>query len=185
MEYLPIVILTAFAAFFGIVSLVDLLSHNAKNLRRCWFILLSFFDKEFIARTFNIHHPSELAAWNTFNTTFRKDYDEYCRVRDELRVWHYMMRKYGCQTINELEELIKDLANRPNQELDELKVDAELKGRELSKWVALAKNFGCYNQSELCMMINSMKNQVDFLCKNRSPADPQYVDEWFRFKKMF
>lgn len=30
-----------------------------------------------------------------------------------------------------------------------------------------------------------MKNQVDFLCKNRNPADPQYVDEWFRFKKMF
>lgn len=82
MEYLPIVILTAFAAFFGIISLVDLLSHHAKNLRRCWFILLSFFDKEFIARTFNIH-------------------------------------------------------------------------------------------------------QVDFLCKSRKPADPQYVDEWFRFKKMF
>lgn len=70
-------------------------------------------------------------------------------------------------------------------ELDEFKTDAELKGIELSKWVALAKNFGCFNQSELYMMINSMKNQVDFLCKNRSPADPQYVDEWFRFKKMF
>lgn len=23
------------------------------------------------------------------------------------------------------------------------------------------------------------------LCKSRTPADPQYVDEWFRFKKMF
>lgn len=23
------------------------------------------------------------------------------------------------------------------------------------------------------------------LCKSRKPADPQYVDEWFRFKKMF
>jgi hypothetical protein len=87
--------------------------------------------------------------------------------------------------MEELEKLIRDLANRPNQELDELKADAELKGIELSKWVALAKNFGCFNQRELYMMINSLKNQVDFLCKNRKPADPQYVDEWFRFKKIF
>ena len=70
-------------------------------------------------------------------------------------------------------------------ELDKLKYDAELTGRELSKWVALAKNYGCYNQSELYMMVNSMKNQVDFLCKNRNPADLRYVDDWFRFKKMF
>lgn len=72
-----------------------------------------------------------------------------------------------------------------DEKLDELKADAELKGIELSKWVALAKNYGCYSQSELYMMINSIKNQVDFLCKSRKPADPQYVDEWFRFKKMF
>lgn len=88
------------------------------------------------------------------------------------------------EKINELYEQIK-LRDMQLQELDELKAAVELAERELSKWVALAKNFGCYNQSELCMMINSMKNQVDFLCKNRSPADPQYVDEWFRFKKMF
>lgn len=88
------------------------------------------------------------------------------------------------EKINELYEQIK-LRDVQLQELDELKADAELKGIELSKWVALAKNYGCYSQSELYMMINSMKNQVDFLCKNRSPADPQYVDEWFRFKKMF
>jgi hypothetical protein len=87
--------------------------------------------------------------------------------------------------MEELEKLIRDLANRPNQELDELKADAELTGRELSKWVALARNFGCFNQSELYMMVENMKNQVDFLCKNRSPADPQYVDDLFRFKKMF
>ena len=88
------------------------------------------------------------------------------------------------EKINELYEQIK-LRDMQLQEFDELKAAVELAERELSKWVALAKNFGCYNQSELCMMINSMKNQVDFLCKNRSPADPQYVDEWFRFKKMF
>jgi hypothetical protein len=87
--------------------------------------------------------------------------------------------------MEELEKLIRDLANRPHQELDELKADAELTGMELSKWVALAKNFGCYSQSELYMMVESMKNQIDFLCKNRSTADPQYVDEWFRFKKIF
>jgi hypothetical protein len=146
---------------------------------------LSIFDREFVARVLNIHHPSELSAWRTYNESLRKDYDEYCRVRDELRNWHWFMRKYGCETMEELEKLIRDLANRPHQELDELKAAAELTGRELSKWVAIAKNFGCFNQSELYMMINSMKNQVDFLCKNRSPADPQYVDEWFRFKKMF
>lgn len=156
-----------------------------KFLRKMYIGFLSIFDREFVARALNIHHPSELRAWGTFNKTLRKDYDEYCFVRNELREWHWMMRKYGCQTINELEKLIEDLANRPNKELDKLKADAELKGIELSKWVALAKNYGCYSQSELYMMINSMKNQVDFLCKNRSPADPQYVDEWFRFKKMF
>lgn len=102
-----------------------------RKIRRCWFIIMSMIDREFIARTFNIHHPSELKAWDIFNTTLRKDYDEYCSVRDELRKWHWMMRKYGCQTIQEFE------------------------------------------------------NQVDFLCKSRSPADQQYVDEWFRFKKMF
>lgn len=156
-----------------------------KLFRKMWVRFLSIFDREFVARALNIHHPSELRAWDEFNKTLRKDYDEYCFVRNELREWHWMMRKYGCQTINELEKLIEDLANRLNKELDELKADAELKGIELSKWVALAKNYGCYSQSELYMMINSMKNQVDFLCKNRSPADPQYVDEWFRFKKMF
>lgn len=156
-----------------------------KLLRKMYINFLSIFDREFVARALNIHHPSELSAWRTYNESLRKDYDEYCRVRDELRNWHWFMRKYGCETMEELEKLIRDLANRPHQELDELKADAELKGIELSKWVALAKNFGCFNQSELYMMINSMKNQVDFLCKNRSPADPQYVDEWFRFKKMF
>lgn len=156
-----------------------------KLLRKMYISFLSIFDREFVARALNIHHPSELAAWNTINTTLHKYYDEYCSVREELREWHWMMRKYGCNTINELENLIEDLANRPHQELDELKADAELKGIELSKWVALAKNYGCYNQSELYMMINSMKNQVDFLCKSRNTADPQYVDEWFRFKKMF
>ena len=156
-----------------------------KLLRKMYIKFLSIFDREFVARALNIHHPTELAAWDTYNKTLRKDYDEYCRVREELREWHWFMRKYGCETINELENLIKDLANRPHQELDELKADAELKGRELSKWLALAKNYGCYSQSELYMMIESMKNQVDFLCKNRNPADPQYVDEWFRFKKMF
>lgn len=156
-----------------------------KFLRKMWVRFLSIFDMEFVARALNIHHPSELAAWDTYNKTLRKDYDEYYRVREELREWHWFMRKYGCETINELENLIKDLANRPHQELDELKADAELKGRELSKWLALAKNYGCYSQSELYMMIESMKNQVDFLCKNRNTADPQYVDEWFRFKKIF
>ena len=138
-----------------------------------------------MARALNIHHPSELAAWDKFNKILRKDYDEYCSVREELREWHWMMRKYGCVTINEIENLIKDLANRPHQELDELKASAELTSRELSKWLALARNFGCLSQSELYMMVESMKNQVDFLCKSRKPADPQYVDEWFRFKKMF
>ena len=74
---------------------------------------------------------------------------------------------------------------RSNFSIDELKSAAELTGRELGKWVALARNFGCFSQIELYMMVESMKNQVDFLCKNRNPADPQYVDEWFRFKKMF
>lgn len=156
-----------------------------KLLRKMYIKFLSIFDREFVARALNIHHPSELRAWNTFNTTLRKDYDEYCSVREELRNWHWMMRKYGCNSINELENLIEDLANKPHQELDELKAAAELTGRELSKWVALARNFGCFNQSELYMMVESMKNQVDFLCKSRKPADPQYVDEWFRFKKMF
>lgn len=86
--------------------------------------------------------------------------------------------------MNELYEQIK-LRDMQLQELDDLKKSTELMGNELSKWVALASNFGCYNQSELYMMIESMKNQVDFLCKSRKPADPQYVDEWFRFKKMF
>lgn len=156
-----------------------------KFLRKMYIGFLSIFDREFVARALNIHHPTELAAWRTYNESLRKYYDEYCRVRDELREWYWMLRKYGCNSINELENLIKDLAKRPHQELDELKADAELKGIELSKWVALAKNYGCYSQSELYMMVESMKNQVDFLCKNRSPADPQYVDEWFRFKKMF
>lgn len=74
---------------------------------------------------------------------------------------------------------------RTKMYLEELKAAAELTGRELAKWKALARNFGCFNQSELYMMVESMKNQVDFLCKSRKPADPQYVDEWFRFKKMF
>lgn len=156
-----------------------------KLLRKMYIKFLSIFDREFVARALNIHHPSELKACDTFNTTLRKDYDEYCSVREELREWHWFMRKYGCETINELENLIKYLANRPHQELDELKADAELTCRELSKWVAFAKTFGCSNQSELYMMVESMKNQVDFMCKNRNPADPQYVDEWFRFKKMF
>jgi hypothetical protein len=156
-----------------------------KLLRKMYIKFLSIFDREFVARALNIHHPTEFLAWRTYNESVRKNYDEYCRVRDELSNWNWFMCKYGCETKEELEKLIRDLANRPHQELDELKADAELKGRELSKWVALAKNFGCFNQSELYMMINSMKNQVDFLCKNRSPADPQYVDEWFRFKKMF
>jgi hypothetical protein len=87
----------------------------------------------------------------------------------------------------QIKKLEADIEIKINQyqELDELKADAELKGIELSKWVALARNFGCFNQSELYMMVESMKNQVDFLCKSRKPADPQYVDEWFRFKKMF
>lgn len=156
-----------------------------KFFRKMWVRFLSIFDKEFVARALNIHHPSEFRDWVMLNQTLRKDYDEYCLVRNELREWHWMMCKYGCRTINEFENLIEDLANRPHQQLDELKADAELKGIELSKWVALAKNYRCYSQSELYMMINSMKNQIDFLCKNRSPADPQYVDEWFRFKKMF
>lgn len=156
-----------------------------RKIRKCWFIIMSFFDREFIARALNIHHPSELKAWDTFNTTLRKDYDEYCSVREELREWHWLMSRCGCATINEFENLIKEIINRPNNELEELKSAAELKGMELSKWVALARNFGCLNQSELYMMVESMKNQVDFLCKSRKPADPQYVDEWFRFKKMF
>ena len=156
-----------------------------KLFRKMWVRFLSIFDREFVARALNIHHPSELSAWYVYNKTLRKDYDEYCSVRNELREWHWMMRKYGCQTINELENLIEDLANRPNQELKDLKASAELTGRELGKWVRLARNFGCFNQSELYMLIENMKNQVDFMCKSRSPADPQYVDEWFRFKKMF
>lgn len=156
-----------------------------KFLRKMYIGFLSIFDREFVARALNIHHPSELRAWDTFNKTLRKDYDEYCSVRNELREWHWLMRKYRCETINELEKLIEDLANRPHQELDELKAAAELTGRELNKWNALARNFGCFSQSELYMMVESMKNQVDFLCKSRKPADPQYVDEWFRFKKMF
>lgn len=156
-----------------------------KLLRKMYIKFLSIFDREFVARALNIHHPSELKAWDTFNTTLRKDYDEYCSVREELREWHWLMNRYGCATINEFENLIKEIINRPNNELEELKSAAELKGRELSKWLALARNFGCFNQSELYMMVESMKNQVDFLCKSRKPADPQYVDEWFRFKKMF
>lgn len=156
-----------------------------KLLRKMYINFLSIFDREFVARALDIHHPTELLAFRTYNESLRRALDDYYRVRDELREWHWMMSKYGCNSINELENLIKDLANKPHQELDELKADAELKGIELSKWVALAKNFGCFNQTELYMMINSMKNQVDFLCKNRSHADPQYVDEWFRFKKIF
>ena len=156
-----------------------------KLLRKMYINFLSIFDREFVARALNIHHPSELASWRTYNESLRKDYDEYCSVRDELRNWHWFMRKYGCETIEELGKLIEDLDNRPHQELDELKADAELKSRELGKWVALARNFGCFNQHELYMMVESMKNQVDFLCKNTKRADPQYVDEWFRFKKMF
>lgn len=156
-----------------------------KFLRKMYIGFLSIFDREFVARALNIHHPSEGYAWNAYYNRMRKDYEEYKEIRIELYKWHLLMRKFGCQTIQEFEQVINYICEKPNKELDELKADAKLKGIELRKWVALAKNYGCYSQSELYMMINSMKNQVDFLCKNRNPADPQYVDEWFRFKKMF
>lgn len=156
-----------------------------KLFRKMWVRFLSIFDRHFVARALNIHHPSELRDWDTFNKILRKDYDEYCHVRLELSDWHWMMRKYRCETIQEFEKLIEDIINKPHQELDDIKAAAELTARELGKWVRLARNFGCFNQIELYMLIENMKNQVDFLSKNRSPADPQYVDEWFRFKKMF
>lgn len=156
-----------------------------KLFRKMWVRFLSIFDREFVARALNIHHPSENAAWSCYYNRMKKDYEEYESVRAELCRWHWLMRKYMCQSIEEFEKVLNDIVCSPNRELDDLKKSTKLMGNELSKWVALARNFGCYNQSELYMMIESMKNQVDFLCKSRKPADPQYVDEWFRFKKMF
>lgn len=156
-----------------------------KFLRKMYIGFLSIFDRKFVARALNIHHPSEDYAWNAYYNRMRKDYEEYEEIRMELSEWHWLMRKFGCQTIQEFEQVIEDLCVKPNKELDELKAAVELTGRELGKWNALARNFGCFSQSELYMMVESMKNQVDFLCKSRKPADPQYVDEWFRFKKMF
>ena len=142
-------------------------------------------NKSFVARALNIHHPSEDYALKVYNNSMRNYYKEYGEMKIELARWHWLMRKFCCQTTDEFEQVINDLCVKPNKELDELKATAELTGRELSKWNALARNFGCFNQSELYIMVVSMKNQVDFLCKSRNPADPQYVDEWFRFKKMF
>ena len=86
-----------------------------RKIRRCWFIILSMFDKDFIAETLSIHHPTEFEAWKTFNNFLSQEENRYRYERDELSKWHHLMWKYGCCNPREMEDLINDLVDKLNK----------------------------------------------------------------------
>lgn len=80
-----------------------------KFLRKKYVKFLSIFDKEFVARALNIHHPSEIKKDHIFRDTIESTYNEYYQVMFELKNFKKLAIKYGCNTADELDKVIKDL----------------------------------------------------------------------------
>ena len=104
-----------------------------RKIRRCWFIVISMFDKEFIADVLSIHHPSELKAWKTFNDFIRQEENKYKYERYELSNWRHLGLKYGCRNICEMEELINDLVDKLN------KAENKSVPHNIDKWFKMKK----------------------------------------------
>ncbi|MDY6387808.1 MAG: hypothetical protein SPL21_10075 [Fibrobacter sp.] len=80
-----------------------------KILRKTWVKFLSIFDKEFVARALNIHHPSEYRKDEVFAITMNYNYNTYSQLRFELKNFKNLAHLYGCETADELDKVIKDL----------------------------------------------------------------------------
>ena len=80
-----------------------------KILRKTWVKFLSIFDKEFVARALNIHHPSEYRKDKVFTETMDSNYNAYSQLRFELKNFKNLAHLYGCETADELDKVIKDL----------------------------------------------------------------------------
>lgn len=104
-----------------------------KLLRKMYIKFLSIFDREFVARALNIHHPSELRAWNTFNDFIRQEENKYKYERYELSNWRHLGLKYGCRNICEMEELINDLVDKLN------KAENRSVPHNIDKWFKMKK----------------------------------------------
>lgn len=80
-----------------------------KFLRKKYVKFLSIFDKEFVARALNIHHPSEYRKDKVFIETMDYNYNAYSQLRFELENFKNLAHLYGCETADELDKVIKDL----------------------------------------------------------------------------
>lgn len=86
-----------------------------RKIRRCWFIILSMFDNDFIAEVLSIHHPSEFEEYKVFHRLLMENEKLYKCERDELSNWHHLGWKYCCCNPSEMDDLINDLLEKLNK----------------------------------------------------------------------